>query len=80
MPTPINPDRYDPATAAAMADLGNGPDGLPAYLGIRTTHVGPATMTAELDVRTDLLNPSEHSTAESSPHSSITCSAPCCTR
>ena len=57
MPTPITPDRYDPATAAAMAGLGNGTDGLPAYLGIRTTHVGPATMTAELDVRTDLLNP-----------------------
>ena len=50
MPTPITPDRYDPATAAAMAGLGNGTDGLPAYLGIRTTHVGPATMTAELDV------------------------------
>ena len=57
MPTPITPDRYDPATAAAMAGLGNGTDGLPAYLGIRTTHVGPATMTAELDVRADLLNP-----------------------
>ena len=37
MPTPITPDRYDPATAAAMAGLGNGTDGLPAYLGIRTT-------------------------------------------
>lgn len=57
MPTPIDPERYDPATAAAMAGLGNGPDGLPAYLGIRITHVGPATMTAELDVRADLLNP-----------------------
>ena len=57
MPTPIHPDRYDAATAAAMADLGNGLDGLPAFLGIRTTHIGPATMTAELDVRADLLNP-----------------------
>ena len=57
MPTPIEPDRYDPAAAAAMAELGNSLEGLPAYLGIRTTRVGPAMMTAELDVRADLLNP-----------------------
>src|SRR5436190_139186 len=31
--------------------------GLPAYLGIRTVDMGPGTMTAELDVRAELLNP-----------------------
>lgn len=31
--------------------------GLPQYLGIRTVDVGPARMTAELDVRPELLNP-----------------------
>ena len=31
--------------------------GLPAYLGIQTTDVGPGTMTATLDVRPELLNP-----------------------
>lgn len=57
MPTPVTPERYDAGTAAAMTQLGDGFEGLPAYLGIRTTHIGPATMTAELDVRADLLNP-----------------------
>src|SRR4051812_40968753 len=31
--------------------------GLPEYLGITTVDVGPGTMTAELEVRTELLNP-----------------------
>ncbi len=31
--------------------------GLPEYLGITTIDVGPGTMTAELDVRPELLNP-----------------------
>jgi uncharacterized protein (TIGR00369 family) len=57
VPTPITPDRYDPEIAAAMAGADAGLDGLPAYLGIRTTAVGPATMTATLDVRPELLNP-----------------------
>jgi 1,4-dihydroxy-2-naphthoyl-CoA hydrolase len=57
LPTPVTPERYDAGTAAAMTQLGDGFEGLPAYLGIRTTHIGPATMTAELDVRADLLNP-----------------------
>ncbi len=57
MPRPVTPERYDTDTASAMTQLGDGLEGLPAYLGIRTTHIGPATMTAELDVRADLLNP-----------------------
>ncbi len=57
MPRPVTPERYDAETAAAMTQLDNGLEGLPAYLGIRTTHMGPATMTAQLDVRADLLNP-----------------------
>ena len=57
MPRPVIPERYDAETAAAMAQLGDGLEGLPAYLGIRTTHMGPATMTAQLEVRADLLNP-----------------------
>jgi 1,4-dihydroxy-2-naphthoyl-CoA hydrolase len=31
--------------------------GIPEYLDIRVTEVGPGTMTAELEVRPDLLNP-----------------------
>jgi 1,4-dihydroxy-2-naphthoyl-CoA hydrolase len=57
MPRPVTPERYDADAASAMTQLGDGLEGLPAYLAIRTTHIGPATMTAELDVRADLLNP-----------------------
>lgn len=57
MIAPITPDQYDPDTAAAMTDLTDRLEGLPSYLGIRTTDVGPATMCAELDVRAELLNP-----------------------
>ena len=57
MPRPVTPERYDAETAGAMTKLDNGLEGLPAYLGIRTTHMGPATMTAQLEVRADLLNP-----------------------
>lgn len=49
-------DTYDPAVAEMMAGEGGG-GGLPDYLGIRTTDVGPGTMTAELELRPDLLNP-----------------------
>jgi len=50
-------DSYDPAVAEMMTTSAGGMGGIPDYLGIRTTHVGPGTMTAELDVRPDLLNP-----------------------
>lgn len=50
-------DTYDDAVAKAVLKGDTGMTGLPAYLGIRTTDVGPGTMTAELDVREELLNP-----------------------
>jgi len=50
-------DTYDPAVAEIMTTSAGAMGGIPDYLGIRTTQVGPGTMTAELDVRVDLLNP-----------------------
>ncbi|MGO8871591.1 MAG: PaaI family thioesterase [Acidimicrobiales bacterium] len=49
-------DDYDPAVAEAMPSL-TSMGGIPDYLGISITHVGPGTMTAELEVRPELLNP-----------------------
>src|SRR4051794_17762246 len=43
--------------AKATLEQSNLITGLPEYLGIRTVDLGPGTMTAELDVRPDLLNP-----------------------
>ena len=57
MPRAIMPDHYDAAVAAAMAAPSDQLVGLPEFLGIRTVDVGPGTMTAELEVRPDLLNP-----------------------
>ena len=48
---------YNPELAALLADGASGGGGLPDYLGIRTTDVGPGTMTAQLDIRPELLNP-----------------------
>ncbi len=51
-------DSYDPAVAELMLTASaTGMGGIPDYLGIRTTEVGPGTMTAELDIRPELLNP-----------------------
>ena len=50
-------ETYDPAIANAVLKGSTGLNGIPEYLGIRTTDVGPGTMTAELDVRPELLNP-----------------------
>lgn len=57
MADPITPRLYDERTAESM--LGNDSliTGLPAYLGIRTVHVAPARLAAELDIRPELLNP-----------------------
>jgi uncharacterized protein (TIGR00369 family) len=48
---------FDPDVAALMARGDRSLTGIPAYLGLRTVEVGPGTMTAELDVRDELLNP-----------------------
>ncbi len=50
-------DSYDPEIAAAAVKFSGEVTGLPGYLGIRTTDLGPGTMTAELDMREELLNP-----------------------
>jgi len=49
-------ETYDQAVADAIVS-GMPLTGIPAYLDIRVTEVGPGTMTAELDVRPELLNP-----------------------
>lgn len=48
---------YDPDVAALLANSGGGMAGLPDYLGITTTAAGPGTMTAEIELRPELLNP-----------------------
>jgi 1,4-dihydroxy-2-naphthoyl-CoA hydrolase len=50
-------DQYDPDLANLITASKGGGGGLPDYLGIRTTDMGPGTMTAELDIRPELLNP-----------------------
>ena len=50
-------DTYDPKTADAVLAGSTGMKGLPEYLGITTVAIGPGTMTAELEVRPELLNP-----------------------
>lgn len=50
-------DSFDPAVAELMTTSHGAMGGIPDYLGIRTVEVGPGTMTAELDVRAELLNP-----------------------
>ncbi|MGI8662856.1 MAG: PaaI family thioesterase [Acidimicrobiales bacterium] len=48
---------YDGDIAAHMQTGELETEGLPGYLGIRTTDVGAGTMTAELELRPELLNP-----------------------
>ncbi len=49
---------YDAEMAEMIGGSGAPPEtGLPGYLGIRTTAVGPGTMTAEMEIRPELLNP-----------------------
>ena len=57
LPTPEFPD-YDPTFEDLMRDAGDlSREGLPGYLGLRTTGVGPGLLTCELEVRDELLNP-----------------------
>ena len=55
--SPVEFETYDAEIAAAALKLSRDVTGLPAYLGITTVDIGPGTMTAELDVREELLNP-----------------------
>src|SRR3546814_1837431 len=50
-------ETFDPAVAELMTTAAGEMGGIPDYLAIRTVEVGPGTMTAELDVRPELLNP-----------------------
>jgi len=57
LPTPEFAD-YDPTFEGLMRGTGDfSLEGLPGYLGLRTTGVGPGQLTCELDVRDELLNP-----------------------
>lgn len=54
----MNFDTYNQTVAdAILGGSSNHGGGLPEFLGLRTTDLGPGTMTAEIDVRADLLNP-----------------------
>ena len=50
-------DTYDPEVAELLANTLDAGGGLPAYLGIRTTGTGPGHMTAQVEIRPELLNP-----------------------
>lgn len=50
-------DSYDEEIAAGIMALDASSGGLPQYLGLTTTEVGPGHLTAEIEVRPDLLNP-----------------------
>ena len=50
-------DSFDARTAQQMHGGSEHYGGIPAYLGIRITDAGPGTLTAELDIRPELLNP-----------------------
>jgi 1,4-dihydroxy-2-naphthoyl-CoA hydrolase len=57
LPTPEFPD-YDPSFDGLIRGAGEpSHDGLPGYLGLRVTGVGPGQLTCELEVRDELLNP-----------------------
>jgi 1,4-dihydroxy-2-naphthoyl-CoA hydrolase len=57
LPTPEFPD-YDPGFNGLVRQAGEqSHGGLPGYLGLRVTDVGPGQLTCELEVRDELLNP-----------------------
>ncbi|MDA8274059.1 MAG: PaaI family thioesterase [Actinomycetota bacterium] len=53
----MNYNRYDADLARSIISAVSAGGGLPDYLGVRTTEIGPGAMTAELEVRPELLNP-----------------------
>ena len=56
MPEPVIPENFDAELAEVVLAMGRSGEGLPGYIGITTTEVGPATLTAEVEVRSELLN------------------------
>ncbi len=57
LPTPDFPD-YDPSFDGLIRGAEEAKfEGLPGYLGLRVTDVGPGRLTCQLEVRDDLLNP-----------------------
>ncbi len=54
---PESLDAYDPELAHQMLHAGALLQGIPEYLGIHTVDVGPGTLSVEMQVREDLLNP-----------------------
>jgi uncharacterized protein (TIGR00369 family) len=50
-------ESFDQRIADTVLKGSTGMTGLPAYLGIQTVEVGPGTMSAELEIRDELLNP-----------------------
>jgi uncharacterized protein (TIGR00369 family) len=50
-------EQFDPAVAASLRNLPETVGGLPGYLGIRHTEVGPGNLRAELDIREELKTP-----------------------
>lgn len=57
LPTPDFPD-YDPSFDGLVRGGEEAKfEGLPGYLGLRVTDVGPGRLTCQLEVRDDLLNP-----------------------
>jgi uncharacterized protein (TIGR00369 family) len=57
LPKPEFPD-YDPSFDGLIRGAGEqSHDGVPGYLGLRVTQVGPGQLTGQLEVRDELLNP-----------------------
>jgi uncharacterized protein (TIGR00369 family) len=50
-------DRFDPTVADWMVANGSDTGGIPGYLGMRFTEVGPGWTRCTIDVTADLLNP-----------------------
>lgn len=50
-------DRFDRALAEGMVSLSGADSGVPGFLGLHFTGVGPGWCTCELEVTADLLNP-----------------------